>query len=284
MTFRHLANQTAAYGVTERPGKAFNYSDWQAALFADALFLGVYRPPGWAHVDAEVLHPRLGKILRFQDSPTLLAFGESDRAGRLAISVRDLARFGLLFLRRGTWDGLQVLHAESVMAATRSPLPHTIPRTAGVAAEVCPGQRTIGSSRAPIAESLTHHRGSYSWMWWTNGVDRGGRRAWPDVPPDTYLACGHKNCMRALVIIPSLDLVVVWNDTVLGTSGKSREETVNDALALVVRAVLDAPSSTSRGNEYRVGPGPLTGYRLGPDRVGHLPARGARLSPNPPPR
>lgn len=241
ITFRHLANQTAGYGATERPGEAFNYSDWQAALFADALFLGVYGVASWATVDEEVFRPGLGEILQFQDDPTLLAFGPSNRAGRLRISPRDLARFGLLFLRRGDWNGTPVVSAESVVAATTSPLDNSVPRTAGVEAEVCPGQRTLGSPSAAIAESLTDHMGSYSFTWWTNGVDRTGRRVWPDAPADAYMACGHRNCRRALVVIPSLDMVVVWTDTALGRSRRTREATVNEALGLVVRAARAAP-------------------------------------------
>jgi hypothetical protein len=42
MTWRHLATQTACYGVTEKPGEAFCYSDYQAALLCDTLFGGVY--------------------------------------------------------------------------------------------------------------------------------------------------------------------------------------------------------------------------------------------------
>lgn len=45
----------------------------------------------------------------------------------------------------------------------------------------------------------------------TNGIERGGERHWPDAPPDTYAALGHGG-KRALVIIPSLDLVATWND------------------------------------------------------------------------
>ena len=42
ITWRHLANQTACYGVTEAPGTAFCYNDWQMALFWDLLFVRVF--------------------------------------------------------------------------------------------------------------------------------------------------------------------------------------------------------------------------------------------------
>jgi len=42
ITWRHLANQTSCYGVRDNPGEAFNYNDYQMALFWDTLFLKVY--------------------------------------------------------------------------------------------------------------------------------------------------------------------------------------------------------------------------------------------------
>jgi hypothetical protein len=178
-------------------------------------------------------------VLRFEDAPTLLAFGAHDRPGRLAISVRDLARFGLLFLREGSWDGRRVLPGGVVRELVGSPLPNSIPRTAGVAAETCPGQRSLGSPDPAESENQTDHLGSHSWMWWTNGVDRDGRRTWPDAPLDTFLGCGHHNCRRALVVLPGLDAVLAWNGTRLHRSGRSREETVNDALRRFGEAVVE---------------------------------------------
>ena len=239
ISFRHLANQTSGYGMRERPGEAFGYGDRPAALLADALFLGVWGAAGWSDVDEQVLEPRLGAVLGFQDAPTLLAFGTHERPGRLAISVRDLARFGLLFLREGGWDGRRVLPAGVVRELVGSPLPNSIPRTAGIPAETCPGQRSLGSPDPAESENQTDHLGSYSWMWWTNGVDRGGRRTWPDAPLDTFLACGHQNCRRALVVLPGLDAVLAWNGTRLHRSGRSREETVNDALLRFGEAVVE---------------------------------------------
>lgn len=76
-------------------------------------------------------------------------------------------------------------------------------------------------------------------MWWTNGVDRRGRRSWPDVPADAAVACGHRNCRRALVLLPSLEVVVAWNRTRLDRDSWSREETVNDALRRLLAALVE---------------------------------------------
>ncbi|MBM4036265.1 MAG: hypothetical protein FJ291_31400 [Planctomycetes bacterium] len=54
ITWRHLATQTSCYGVTEEPGAAFCYNDWQMALFWDLLFLKVYGAT-YETVDEKVL-------------------------------------------------------------------------------------------------------------------------------------------------------------------------------------------------------------------------------------
>lgn len=91
------------------------------------------------------------------------------------------------------------------------------------------GQRTIGSTSKP--DNQTDHLGSYSFMWWTNGVDRNGSPLLPDAPKDTYMASGHGS-KRAVVVIPSLDLVVSWNDTNIADFGQA-----NQALKLLLAAV-----------------------------------------------
>lgn len=234
ITWRHLANQTACYGVREAPGTAFDYNDWQMALFFDTLFLKVYGAT-FETVDEEVLRPMLTDILQCQDEPTFLAFGPGDRPGRLAISPRDFARFGLLYLRQGRWKDRRLLPPEIVRMAVSSPLPNTIPRSAsfekGQEAEIIPGQRSIGSRRIP--DNQTDHMGSYSWLWWVNGVDREGKRHWPDVPTDTFGAFGHGG-LRAMVVLPDLDLIVSWNDTRI--EGREKE---NEALRRLVQSVTD---------------------------------------------
>jgi hypothetical protein len=228
ITWRHLSTQTSCYGVSERPGAAFDYNDWQMALFFDALLLGVY---GSSHatMDADVLDPVLCDAIECEDDPTLLAFGPDDRAGRVAISVRDFARFGLLYLREGRWRDRQLIPAELARTAVTTPLDNDVPRTAAEEAEMIPGQRSIGSRTVP--DDQIDHLGSYSYLWWTNGVDRAGDRHWPSAPLDTFGAFGHGG-PRACIVIPSLDLVVSWNDARVDTRAAEDE-----ALALLVAAV-----------------------------------------------
>ena len=113
--------------------------------------------------------------------------------------------------------------------AVTSPLPNSIPRATGQAAEMIPGQRSIGSKRIP--DNQCDHVGSYSWLWWTNGVGREGKLHWPDVPVDTYGCFGHGG-PRAMVVIPSLDMIISWNDTKIRGS-----EMENHALKLLKDSV-----------------------------------------------
>ncbi len=232
ITWRHLANQTSCYGIAEKPGTAFCYNDWQMALFWDLLFLKVYGAT-YDTVDEKVVHPLLTDILQCEDRPTFMAFGTRNRAGRVAVSVRDFCRFGLLYLRKGNWRGKQILSEKHATMAVASSLPNSIPRAKGKAAEMIPGQRTLGSRRIP--DNQCDHVGSYSWLWWTNGVDREGKRHWPNVPTDAFGAFGHGG-PRAMVVIPSLHLIMSWNDARI--RGRKAE---NEALGLLVRSVVERP-------------------------------------------
>lgn len=202
ITWRHLALQTSGYGLTEQPGAAYSYNDFALALYYDTLMLKVFRDDG-----TQVLKSRLADVLQFQDRYTFDAFGPDDRRGRLGVSVRDFARFGLFYLRGGRWRDQQVLRADLVKLAISSPIPAETPLTTGREAEMLPGQRSLGGGKniTPVEP------GFYSFNWWTNGRDKAGRRLFVDALPDTYVASGHGG-KRALWLIPSLDLIVSWND------------------------------------------------------------------------
>jgi len=206
IAWRHLANQASCYGVREAPGAAFDYSDWQMSLFWDLLFLKAWKAE-FETVDEKVLHPYLTDLIQCEDNPTMMAFGTGNRPGRTAMSPRDFARFGLLFLHQGDWNGKQVLDKKLAVMAVTSPLPLSIPRTKGEKGEMIKDQRSIGGGN-----NQTDHNGGYSWLWWLNGVARDGERWWKDAPPDMFTALGHCG-MRGLAVLPTQDIVVSWNDT-----------------------------------------------------------------------
>jgi CubicO group peptidase (beta-lactamase class C family) len=211
MTWRNLASQTSGYGWSERPGEAYAYNDYALALYYDTLAENVFGTNG-----TEVLRTRLAGSLQFEDPFTFNAFGSANRPGRLALSCRDFARFGLLYLRGGSWRGSPLLQPSFVRVAISSPIsPHT-PLTRGIDAEMLPKQRSIGGTK-----SITRvGPGFYSFNWWLNTTNGAGQRLFAGAPPDTYVASGHGG-KRAVVIIPSLDLVAVWNDSVIDDHDQS---------------------------------------------------------------
>jgi hypothetical protein len=254
ITWRHFATQTSCYGLAETPGTAFAYNDWQMALFADLLFNRVYATP-WPEVDAKILGPLLTQRIHCEDSPSFSEFGGGKNPGRLSISPRDFARLGLLYLNLGRWNHEFLLPPEFVRMATRSPLPASLPRAGTRAAPMLAEQRSLGSRKVP--DNQTEHFGSYSFLWWVNGIDANGHRHWPDAPIDTYAALGHGG-KRALWIVPSLDLIVSWNDTVVESPAQE-----NEALRLLLTAVSPPSAPPPSANTPKTSTSPSSH----PDRL-----------------
>ncbi|MCX7427667.1 MAG: serine hydrolase [Planctomycetia bacterium] len=200
MTFRHLAYQTACLGYREPPGTAFDYNDRTMALFWDTLVNVVYGVP-WEEADARLFRPKLADPLEFEDTFT----ANGVKPGRPNISPRDFARFGLLYLNRGKWRDRQVFDARYAAMAISEPLPLSIPRTKAEPAETCP-TRSIGGGG-----NQGDHNGGYSWLWWLNRPARDGRPWYADAPGDMFMALGH-NGRRGMAVMPSLGLIVSWND------------------------------------------------------------------------
>jgi CubicO group peptidase (beta-lactamase class C family) len=88
-------------------------------------------------------------------------------------SARDWARFGLLYLQDGVWEGERIL-PEGWVAYTTTPTP--------------------GSE------------GLYGAHWWLNSGDGHGWY-WPDNLPDLFMADGHDG--QFVIVVPSHNLVIV---------------------------------------------------------------------------
>ena len=107
--------------------------------------------------------------------------------GGIEISAEDLARFGLLYLNRGNWNGRQLINADWVDQATRVQVPASIPNA-------LPSSSRKGS-------------GVYGYHWWPNGITPEGQRRWPDPPLSTYERSGYNN--NDLFVIPAWNMVTV---------------------------------------------------------------------------
>jgi CubicO group peptidase (beta-lactamase class C family) len=242
MTWRHLVTQTACYGMREEPGTAFNYSDYQMALLIDSLVKHVFAT-GYDRFDADAAHPLLWETLGCRDWPTFVKQGA--HPGRLHISPRDFARFGQLYLDRGAWNGTQVIPRRLAVQAVTSPHSSGLVRTRQEESEMLDRQRTIGAG--PNHEA---HLNSFSYTWWLNGVMDEGRRLFPEVPADAFIAVGHGG-KATLLVCPSLDLVVCWMNGFRGIpilrfclDGRQR---VRRALWMLMQALPEGAASAPAG-------------------------------------
>ncbi|MCB9749220.1 MAG: serine hydrolase [Myxococcales bacterium] len=119
-------------------------------------------------------------------------------------SARDWARFGLLHLQDGVWEGRRLL-PEGWVEYVRTPTPS-----------------------AP--------KGEYGAQWWTNvGVPEGAAdRRFPSLPTDTFQASGYQG--QAVVVIPSRELVFV-------RLGVTHDRSVYDLDATVARVLAALPGA-----------------------------------------
>lgn len=245
ITWRHLASQTSGYGLAEAPGAAYSYNDFALTLYYDLLTQKVFQTNG-----TEVLRTRLAGPLQFEDAFTFNAFRRPDRDGRLALSVRDFARFGLLYLHAGRWRDQQLLKPEFIAMAINSPIPADTPLTSGREADMLPGQHSIGGTRniTPVGS------GYYSFNWWLNRTNRAGQRLFVDAPPDTYVASGHGG-KRTLWIFPGLDLIVCWNDSPIDDHDKSPgnpDAKCNQAARLIMEAAAVSKAGAKPGTALSI--------------------------------
>jgi CubicO group peptidase (beta-lactamase class C family) len=114
------------------------------------------------------------------------AAGTPSKAPGVQITARQMARYGLLYLNGGKWNGQQLLPASYVAEAGRNQVPG------------------VGAS------TFLHSR--FGLYWWTNDVMPTGKRPWPAAPPKAYTAHGH-GC-NFCFIIPEWNMVLVRLGTV----------------------------------------------------------------------
>jgi CubicO group peptidase (beta-lactamase class C family) len=102
--------------------------------------------------------------------------GHPHTGGGLDLRPRDMARFGQLYLQKGSWDGRQVVPREWVEASTRRHAVFDPPRSDGV----------VG----------------YGYLWWILPPDPAGAGR-----QDIYAAMGFR--AQYIFVVPEHDMVVV---------------------------------------------------------------------------
>jgi CubicO group peptidase (beta-lactamase class C family) len=103
--------------------------------------------------------------------------------GGVYSSPLDLARYGLLYLNNGNWNGEQILDASFVERAASTQVP------------------------ANVKTKYFDLTGRYGFFWWTNGIKADGVRPWACGPPKKISA--HRAGRNFIFVIPEWRLVIV---------------------------------------------------------------------------
>ena len=122
-------------------------------------------------------------------------FGDFILSSQVYTNARDLARFGLLYLQNGVWNGERLI-SEEWIDFVRTPAPATVGRG-----------------------------GQYGGQWWLVPENRN------DVPKDAYSTSGNRG--QYAVVVPSHDLVIVRRGLDWGRQGFDRWGLVREVLKAV---------------------------------------------------
>lgn len=182
---RALAGYRPARG-SHPPGTYYYYNNWDFNALGTIFEQQTDRKIGDAFLQS------IAEPLQMQDfQPSDVGYVRTGISRHAAypfrMSARDLARFGLLYLRKGVWGGKQIVPAEWVAESTARHVKGISATTMGQMDE-----RAVGDA-------------GYGYMWW---VETEGR-LFPNVtsPAGSFAAQG--NGGRYVLVVPAYDLVVV---------------------------------------------------------------------------
>ena len=190
-----------------RAGTHWYYNNWDfnvlGTIFERATGLGIFDAiydEIAAPIQMEDYVPGDGEYVEGEDSQY--------RAYPFRITARDLARFGLLMLRDGKWEGRQLIPGDWVEESTRY-----------------------------HSDAALYRVDGYGYMWWVARRDNKYSH-YPnlDVPEGTYSARGSGG--HAMLVIPAYDLVIVQRmDTQSGGKGhRANGRQVGRLLSLILAA------------------------------------------------
>ncbi len=220
ITLRHALNMSSGLQTVDNGGQEYavgsGMSYWAGASSVQgARRRALIREPGanWDYENYDTLlavyamKRALGSDKKYREFPrrrlldrigmrnTLLSadrFGDFVLSSQVYTSARDLARFGLLYLQNGLWNGERLL-SEEWIDFVRTPAPSTADRG-----------------------------NFYGGQFWLVPDERG------DVPKDAYSTAGNRG--QYVVIVPSHDLVIVRRGLDWGRQGFDRWDMTREVL------------------------------------------------------
>lgn len=175
-------------GLVREPGTYWDYENYDTllAVYAMKRALGDEDP---------LTFPRRALLDRIGMRNTLLSadrFGDFILSSQVYTNARDLARFGLLYLQGGMWNGERLI-SQDWIDFVRTPAPSTA------------------------------ERGNfYGGQWWLVPDDR------TDVPKSAYSTAGNRG--QYVIVVPTHDLVIVRRGLDYGRQGFNRWDLLREVL------------------------------------------------------
>ena len=231
ITLRHALNMSTGLQTVDNGGQEYavgsGMSYWAGASSVEgARRRALIREPGanWDYENYDTLlavyamKRALGSEKKYQEFPrkrlldpigmrnTLLStdrFGDFILSSQVYTNARDLARFGLLYLQDGVWNGERLL-SEDWIDFVRTPAPSTADRG-----------------------------NFYGGQFWLVPDER------KDVPRDAYSTAGNRG--QYVVIVPSHDLVIVRRGLDWGRQGFDRWDMTREVVKAFPRGAGVAP-------------------------------------------
>jgi len=178
--------------VIREPGTYWDYENYDTLLAVYAMKLALGDEETYLQFPRRALFDRIGM------RNTLVGvdrFGDFILSSQVYTNARDLARFGLLYLHDGVWNGERLLSHDWI-EFVRTPAPAT-------------------------AETGNFYGG----QWWLVPDDR------TDVPKDAYSTAGNRG--QYVIVVPSHNLVIVRRGLDYGRQGFDRWDLTREVLKAV---------------------------------------------------
>jgi CubicO group peptidase (beta-lactamase class C family) len=174
------------------PGTSWDYENYDTLLAVLAMKRALGDEAAYLEFPRRALLDKLGM------RNTLLStdrFGDFILSSQVYTNARDLARFGMLYLQNGMWNGERLL-SEDWIEFVRTPAPAT-----------------------------SENGNFYGGQWWLVPDDR------TDVPKNAYSTAGNRG--QFTIIVPSHDLVIVRRGLDYGRQGFDRWDLTREVLKAV---------------------------------------------------
>jgi len=185
-------NGALARAQIRESGSRWDYENYDTLLAVYAMKLALDGDKAYAEFPRKALLDRIGMRNTLVSTDR---FGDFILSSQVYTNARDLARFGLLYLNDGMWNGERLI-SEDWIDFSRTPAPATV------------GQG-----------------GQYGGQWWLVPEGRS------DIPGDAYSTNGNRG--QYTVVVPSHDLVIVRRGLDYGRQGFSQWDLTREVLKAV---------------------------------------------------